>query len=274
MDNFNEEYFMFAEKTCNLLLLKAGSSGKYIKSLDSFIKFSLGYLKLQVELMKTGKYHYQSFSEVNKEVYQNKIMESYYLDALFLSQVFWPNHYKIIEFFKEFCNLLQDKHRGMEIPCGTGIFSLIVSKNQSERLDLFDISRYAVDYTKQMLYLSKVNTDEVNIETADMFNLTGENKYDFIICGELIEHLEKPKDALDILKRLLRTNGVIFLTTAIYAADIDHIYLFYDVKEVRELITKSGFLIESELILPLSLKEYNGNMRKEPINYACIISNR
>lgn len=275
MNNFDEDYFMFANEICELLLLKKGSKYEYIKAFDSFIKFSLEYLKLQFELIKTGKYHYQIFSEVNRRIYQHVMMDSYYLDGLLLSQVFWPNHYRIIEFFKDFCDLLKDKHRGMEVPCGTGIFSrILLNKFQDKKLDLVDISPYSVDYTKKLLYLSKLNIDWVNIETRDLFNLTGENKYDFIICGELIEHLEKPKEALDILNRLLRTNGIIFLTTAIYSADIDHIYLFHDVNEVRELITKSGFLIKSELILPTSLKSYSKEMRNESINYACTMSNR
>ena len=273
--NFDEIYYTFAEKICSLLLSKVGSKEKYFKSLDSLIRISANYLKLQLYLVKTGHYLHQNFAEVNNAVYQNEFMESEYLDSLFLSQVFWPNHFKLLEYFHQFCDLLSEHNEGMEVPCGAGVFSFVLLGNKSVKtLDLFDISSYSLGYTNKILDLSGKKCAGVNLKKVDLFELKGKNKYDFIICGELIEHLEDPKTALKILDNLLKPKGVLFLTTAIYAAALDHIYLFENVNDVRTLIFETGFSIHSELALPLSLKEYKEEMNKEPINYACILKKR
>ena len=138
-------------------------------------------------------------------------------------------------------------------------------------MDAFDISPHSVEYTKQILDLSKVNLSALNAQVFNLFDMSEKTKYDFIICGELLEHIENPQEALKVLHGLLKPQGRIFLTTAVYAAAIDHIYLFETVGEVREMIYRTGFKTDSELILPLSFKKYDPTMVREPINYACIL---
>ena len=270
--NFDAKYYQFAEKMCNLVLLKSGSKDQYWAALDSLIEYSVNYIRLQLELVKTGKYSQNSFSEVNQDIYQNERIIQNYMDALFLSQVFWPNHFKILEFFQEFCGQLSEQSDGIEVPCGAGVFSMILLNDYKiNKMDAFDISPHSVEYTKQILDLSKVNLSALNAQVFNLFDMSEKTKYDFIICGELLEHIENPQEALKVLHGLLKPQGRIFLTTAVYAAAIDHIYLFETVGEVREMIYRTGFKIDSELILPLSFKKYDPTMVREPINYACIL---
>ena len=271
LNHFDQDYFSFAERICQLLLKKTGSKERYLHALDSLIKFSLEYLRLQNQLMRTGSYFNKDFSKVNESVYQNQMMENYYLDALFLSEIFWPNHYKMILFFKSFCTMIQNKEEGMEVPCGTGIFSyLLLNQYPHKKMDLFDISAYSTNYTQQLLKLSGLLSSDLKIETANIFDLKN-RQYDFIICGELIEHLENPLQALIGLNHLLHPSGLVFLTTAIYTAALDHLWLFNNVEEVRQMLAKAGFLIQSELVLPLSLDKSASLLEKEPLNYACVL---
>ena len=118
-----------------------------------------------------------------------------------------------------------------------------------------------------------MDMSNIFLKTADIFVMDNEKKYDLIICGELLEHVENPRDLLDKLNIILKEDGTIFLTTAVYAAAIDHIYLFDNVDEVRHML-REVFHVSGELILPLSGRGYEPDMDKVPINYACLLKKR
>jgi len=88
---------------------------------------------------------------------------------------------------------------------------------------------------------------------------------------EQLEHVEKPDELISKLSFLLKDDGRIFLTTAIYAAAVDHIHLFHNVADVRNSV-KGNFKIDSELSLPVSLQDYDEGMNNVSINYACLLS--
>lgn len=48
-----------------------------------------------------------------------------------------------------------------------------------------------------------------------------EQKYDYITCCEVIEHFYNPKKEFELLKKLLKENGVLYLMTGIYRDNID-----------------------------------------------------
>ena len=98
-------------------------------------------------------------------------------------------------------------------------------------------------------------------------------KFDKIMCGEFLEHVEDPVGILTKLNQLLKDDGKIFLTAAVWAAHIDHIYLYNNAEEVRNHIRKAGFLIEKELVQASFEKdEADPEKSKIPVSYAAILS--
>lgn len=262
----------FGEKICNLMFqLCDKDEVAYQSAVDDFIHFSLEFLQLQIELEKTGSYKLHSYQEALDTVYNNPdVMEKRYLHGMLLSQAFWINHEKIFDFFrKNFC--LNNAPRGsvLEVPIGTGIYlSEFIHQNKTWSPVGCDISESAVTFAKRMIAI--YNERSIDITKKNVFDLPTDQPYDRIICGELLEHLEQPTNLLLKLKRLLAGDGKIFLTTAIWAASIDHIYLFTSVHEVRKML-HAYFTIENELALPV-LQDKKSTDEKTPINYACILS--
>lgn len=271
MKNFDEEYLKFSEE----LISNIKRMGKFHKEethgLDAFIKFSYEFLFQQTEFVKRGFYQNSSFKVVADTVYFDETIMMPYMEGLLYSQIFWPNHYKIGRYFLTHLASMKNVSLVMDVPIGAGIFVYYMIKHLSfKRLDAFDISSHAVDFSNIFLNKSSFQLDNVHISSRNVFDLTGEKEYDLIVCGELIEHLENPRDMLVKLKTLLNNEGVIFLTTAIFAAAADHIYLFNNLTEVRNMLNEE-FEIISEYILPLSLNDYHPQMDKEAINYACVL---
>lgn len=275
LDSYSDRHFAFCEEILELLRQKCKTEEKFIDSLDAFIKFSHEYLLLQSKLEKEGKYVCSSFGEVNDKVYQEEtVMENYYLDGMLLSQALWPNHCKMCQYFIGLNYLTGPSSCILDVPSGAGIYTYLTVKHfKFKGLLSVDISPYARMYTENILKNSGMDMGNVFLETADFSVVDNGKKYDLIICGELLEHVENPSSILDKLNTILKEDGTIFLTTAVYAAAIDHIYLFNNVDEVRHMLS-DVFHVSKELILPLSGRVYKPDMHKVPINYACLLKKR
>ncbi len=270
LEHFDEDFLKNSEALITDIQKMDGKEST--AGLDSFIKLSLEYLVLQNQLIKTGSYASSSFSDVLDKVYLNKDIMPSYMHGLLYTQIFWPNHYKFGTYFLDFIKKLGKASRVMDVPIGDGIFVYHMQEHlKFDRLDAFDISGIAVDFSKRFLTSSQRLSSKMNISTSNVFDLPNTPVYDLIVCGELLEHLEKPEELLVKLKAMLKDDGVLFLTTAIFAANVDHIYLFNTAEEVTDMLSKY-FKIHSELILPASFKDHTKGMRDEAINYACILS--
>ena len=75
------------------------------------------------------------------------------------------------------------------------------------------------------------------------------------------------------LKSLLKSGGKLFITAAVWAAHIDHIFLYESSEQVREHIRKADLKIEKELVQAVFEKdESDPEKEKIPVSYAAILS--
>lgn len=243
----------------------------YDKAIDAFIDFSFDFLRLQVELEDSGQYRHQTFEQVAEAVYlDTKLMQHTYMKGLLLTQAFWVNHAEILSFFiKEFCPVKEGFGTVMEVPVGTGIFiSEFCLRNPGWEAVAYDLSDGAVAFSRELIQARQMSPIAIHVQ--NVFDLPNDTQFDRIICGELLEHLEDPVALLKKLRKLLKPGGKMMFTTAIWAAAIDHIYLFKSADEVRDMIG-AVFSIEKERVLNV----FDGKSpedHKTPINYACILS--
>ncbi|MEK6809669.1 MAG: methyltransferase domain-containing protein [Nanoarchaeota archaeon] len=261
----------FAKKICRCMFeICEKDMGLYDKAIQDFIDLSIEFIVLQSELEKTGRYKYNNFEEVEKSILENKdIMPGRYLNGLLFSQAFWLNHYKFVEFFKERFCVSKSGGSVLEVPIGTGLFlSEFMKKNEGWTFKGFDLSTFSVNFAVK--YISINNDRSAEISKKNLFDIEENNKFDKIICGELMEHLDDPRKLLLKLKNLLKNDGEIFLTTVVWLAHIDHIYLFRSVDEIREMV-EPFFDIKEELILPLEQAKVSD---VTPINYAVILKHK
>lgn len=85
-----------------------------------------------------------------------------------------------------FCSIrLRDK-KSLDIGCGNGIISLILSeRNKKIKIDALDIQKKLCDLTKKNIDLNKLN-DRINCINIDIKNYCGKNisnNYDLIVCN-------------------------------------------------------------------------------------------
>jgi len=61
--------------------------------------------------------------------------------------------------------------------------------------------------------------------------------------------MESPQDLLSRVREMLTDQGHLFITTPTNAPTIDHIYLFRNTQEIRDLVQRSGFSVVEEVTI-------------------------
>jgi 2-polyprenyl-3-methyl-5-hydroxy-6-metoxy-1,4-benzoquinol methylase len=194
---------------------------------------------------KNGTYKCKNQADAYTKVYSNKEIMSYYMNALLISQILWKHHFNIYIYFQEQLKQIfpQDAAlKVLDVGPGHGFFSYLIKKNfpQYASMSLVDISETSLDMTKSIIGFEE---GKINYFNKDIFEFDETEQYDFIVLGEILEHLDDPKSILIKLATLLKDDGAFWITTPTNSPAIDHVYLFKNKKEVLDLVTDSGLNI-------------------------------
>jgi 2-polyprenyl-3-methyl-5-hydroxy-6-metoxy-1,4-benzoquinol methylase len=267
--------YAFAEKLCrDAYALCDGQEAKVFELADTLVEFSMEFVFLQRQLEKSGRYLYASFEEVEAQVYNDParaLKGAPYMWALYFTQAFWVTHGRVWTFFlRDFAPAGTPRGTLLEVPSGNGLFTThFLLANPGWHAVALDLSDTAIEFTQRVLSLNGVRA-RAEVKKEDFFRFGGGREFDRIICGEFLEHVAEPLQVLAKLRTLVREDGRVFLTAAVWAANIDHIYLYRSAQEVREHIRASGFAIEREFVQNVFA---NGRPEQEktPINYSAIV---
>jgi SAM-dependent methyltransferase len=221
---------------------------------DSLCAAAKGYTAFAFDSMRRQKvfnstllYENTSYAQAASEVYFNEeYMESEYLPGLLLSHFLWPHHYRQIQFFDSaFLSALSrsDNQVFAEIGVGTALYSRrILEKIESASGYAYDISPTSCRFAKRQVDAIQA-TDRYEILLQDILEKPMV-PVSWIICVEVLEHLEDPVRFLRALHVSLRQDGKAFITAALNSAHVDHIYLYRETRDVELHLRSAGFVIE------------------------------
>jgi 2-polyprenyl-3-methyl-5-hydroxy-6-metoxy-1,4-benzoquinol methylase len=195
------------------------------------------------------------------------------MTGLALTNFLWPNHIAMRKFFR---NKLPRDISGsyLEIGPGHGFYMMMAMRDTSYSHFLgIDISPASVDLTNRILCDSTFGCfDRYEIVERDFLKWSTNQRFDAVVMGEVLEHVENPIDFLRRINEFANEKGFIYITTAINAPAVDHIYLYRSQDEVEEQIVSAGLRIKERLLSPYlgtTLEESKEN--NLPINIALIL---
>lgn len=248
---FGDEYFTLTER---LLSFSDGIGGN---QLNSIIEYTVQYLREQVSYLTTGQYSNVNFSEVFESVYDNEeVMKAFYLEGLMLTHGFWKIHFLIHKYFMDqFLPQIAEGAFGSEFGYGHGLYLIeILNAYPEVRTKSFDISKYSQEFAEKLLLAAGIDPARFNLQIADMrqrFPLDDES-IEWAIFAEVLEHIPDPAHALSEIARCAKDDAPIFITTVVDSNALDHIYMFENPSEVRNMIENAGITITSEMILKVT----------------------
>jgi 2-polyprenyl-3-methyl-5-hydroxy-6-metoxy-1,4-benzoquinol methylase len=210
-------------------------------------------LEEEIEFRRSGKYRHSRFAEVVKEVYGRPEFMSRYVDGILISQVTWTNHTATFhQFLRTFLPTVAQGSRFLEIGPGHGLgVCFAAGSGRMGSLTCWDVSETSLEATRAALARLGVNT-HVDLKVRDVLQGGRDEKFDVVVMGEVLEHLEQPDLALQEVFRVLDDGGVLFVNVPVNSPAPDHIYLLKTPEEATELVRRNGFEIVDAHAFPMS----------------------
>lgn len=249
-DLFGENW---ADECVESLIKMFGHADKqgWDEAIRGYALFSVDALKSQGFYERHGHYAASNYAEVKREYWDNPdFMLSNYMPGMFLSYFLWPHHYRLILFYRNrICHILKQSTPSIQTFCeigvGTGIYSRETLRALPDaRGTGYDISEHSLSFCRRGMTAFDL-IDRYALEKRDILSNPPE-PVDYLICQEVLEHLEDPARFCQGLFQLVKPGGKAYITAAITAAHSDHIYLYKIPDEAREHVESAGFNVREE----------------------------
>jgi SAM-dependent methyltransferase len=250
-----------------------GKGKSFDYGIECYLKLRATMAWEELNFLRSGSYFSRSFAEVAERVYHNPEVMEYHMYGLVFAQFLWPDQYRRFSFFCDnFPHYAPRVRNYLEIGAGHALYaSEAVSVLPREaHVDVVDISQSSMELAHGMLEATNVSW-----HLADIFDFEPQQHYDFITMGEVLEHLEDPLSMLKRIRALLTPEGAAYITTPANSAMIDHIYLFNNAGEIREMLHAGGFAIENETSMyAKEMSPERAQAQKVALMYAAIVRPR
>lgn len=217
-----------------------------------YATFAMQSMRLQAVFERELQYKTKTHEQAASEVYFNEQhMMHEYLPGLLLSHFLWPHHYRQLQFFES--AFVQAMRVGgaksfMEVGIGTGLYSTLLLRKLPNITGIgLDISPFSKAFTEaQMRALNLDN--RYHVELYDVTATPLAPLAEWLVCVEVLEHLDDPVAFLRGLRRNMALGARAFITAALNAAHADHIYLYRNSNDVLTQLIEAGFTLEQSFV--------------------------
>ena len=213
---------------------------------DAFVQFSTDVNLAQARYEIEGSYPNKSFADVYSDHYSQIDTMNENLWGIYLTNFLWAHHTEISLLFADtFLAKLPKAATIVEIAPGHGGWGAwALSVLPEARLQGFDISPSSIQIATSVTRAAGVGDRAQYTErnALDLSQMQPESA-DGLICSFLVEHLEKPEQLFAVINHLLKPHAIGFVTGALTAAQVDHIYEFRFESELVKMCEDQGLRV-------------------------------
>lgn len=217
----------------------------------------------ELHFRRNGRYRLNTFAEAYDQVYSNKPYMTRYMNGLLMTQLWWANHTAVMDFYRtQFLGGNRDGYSHLEIGPGHGLFLYFAAADKrSGDVRGWDISEASIALTADALRKLGLK-DLPKLELVDLFKgPTG--SFDSMVFSEVLEHMENPRAALDVLRTLLAPDGRLFINMPINSPAPDHLFNCDSPEDLEAFIVGSGFKVLDRAFFPATNQSLEAARRKK-----------
>jgi 2-polyprenyl-3-methyl-5-hydroxy-6-metoxy-1,4-benzoquinol methylase len=240
---------------------------------DAYNLFIRDTMKEQLYFSRHRKYRYSSYREVCDLVYLDPSYMEKYMYGLAVSTFLWPNHREVSRFFE---SSLPRQMRGTYLEVGPGHGFHLMRAMRMTRFDRYhavDLSPSSVELTTSLICAQRFDVPkDYAIRVANFLEMEEGQTFDALVMGEVLEHVEQPLRFLQKAAALAKSESYIYVSTCMNAPEIDHISLFSNLDQLRELLSAARLVVRDQLLLPhagTSIEE--AQAQSLPVNVAFVL---
>lgn len=216
------------------------------QAVETFARFSTDLNMAQARYERSGSYASTSFDAVYQSHYSNDTAMDDYLWGLYLANFLWRHHFAICMFFQDrFLTQLDDHTDFVEFAPGhAGWSAWALSELPNATLRGYDISRQAIEVSRSVCKAANV-IDRTEFAERDVLKISKDTAEtaDAVMSLCLAEHLPEPGQLFASIYNTLRPKGKAFITVALTAAQVDHVYEFRRESEVLRMCEANGLRV-------------------------------
>lgn len=224
---------------------------------------------------RVGDYRLKTFEEANREVYANGDLMPRYMNGLFVSDALWFNHASAMnDFAKTYLPDTLAGGRHLEIGPGHGmLLHLALRFGAFGSCTAWDVSETSVAHVRGILAMLG-QSDRVDLRLTDLYSdgalAANRGRFDTVVLSEVLEHLERPLLALQIIRELLTPDGTVWINVPANGPAPDHLFLLRSVAEAEEIVRSAGLTIARTAAFPLAGATLERAIRKQ-LPISCIV---
>jgi 2-polyprenyl-3-methyl-5-hydroxy-6-metoxy-1,4-benzoquinol methylase len=265
------------EIIANLLQKVAKSCSKSIDSFSEDYRFLCEKIVYPEELYfrRTGEYRLTTFDQANAEVYSNDDFMSRYMNGLFVSDVLWLNHANAMnDFAKTYLPTAVAGGEHLEIGPGHGMLLHLAMRFGAFRAcSAWDVSATSIAHVRDVLD-ALGESDRVGLRLMNMYSehalAANRGKFDTVVLSEVLEHLERPRAALEIIRELLSPAGTVWINVPANGPAPDHLFLLRSPQEAQDIVTAAGLTVVRTAAFPVAGATLERAIRQE-LPISCIL---
>lgn len=243
----------------------------FAEGVGSFIRLHRIVELEREKFLATSCYPNTSFDAVNSSFYSNPELMRHHMHGLVFAQLLWPDQYQRFAFFSDYlAEYAANASAYLEVGGGHALYLC-----EAQRIIGGHASIEVVDISETSMAMAKsfASSNDIQFHLMNIFDFPDVPAFDFITMGEVLEHVEEPRELLNKLRLLLRPGGKAYITTPANAPMPDHIYLFRNADEIRKMLNGCGFRIEKETSrYAIDILPHLAEKLKLPLMYAAFVS--
>lgn len=224
----------------------------YVETLvEGYCEFVTDVNRSQLRYEATRAYESKTYDEVFYETYDSHEFMSLYHWGVYTTTFAWAHHLELYAFFRDqFLSRLGARSNPghlVDLGCGSGVWHLLTLRHlDSWHATAVDISETSVALTKKMCDRI-APTPSVTHIVGDALSFRPSQPAQAGISCFLLEHLEDPLALLNNLAQCVDARELAFVTCALTAAEVDHIYEYRRESEVIHMAEDAGFRVVATL---------------------------
>lgn len=216
---------------------------------DGYCEFVLDVNRSQLKYERTGRYQNSSFQEVFDTAYNDPEFMQLYHWGVYTTTFAWTHHLRIYKFYEQhFLPRLQQLGNGaklLDLGAGSGIWHLLALRAAPNiNVEAVDVSAPTIERTRAMAATLGLS-GRIKHTVADALVWSPPETAQAGVSCFLLEHLERPQALLNGLANGLEPGAHAFVTSALTAAEIDHIFEYRRESELVLACEQAGFRVRS-----------------------------
>ena len=256
----DQDLMEHSERTASIVLQIGDEKSGGMSQLAADYRFICQDIVLpeEVHFRRHKTYRLKTFDEAMQFVYSDTAFMTRYMNGLLATDVLWVNHCRCIQHYcSQFLPGLRPESHVLEIGPGHGLLlKLALDSGFVGSLEAWDVSEASLSLSRHTLSMFQEERDVTfalrNIFDPAIMSDVNKDRFDAVVLSEVLEHLERPESALDVIAHILKPGGRVWINVPANSPAPDHLYLIRHPGEAADVVRRAGFDVVDQASYPMT----------------------